>query len=63
MEVVCTSETSFNFNVTTRGYIPEDSKLQLLNLLVDFHEIQYEQHAIKCGIEVVIFNPVASDTE
>jgi hypothetical protein len=25
---VCTSETSVNFNVTTRCYIPEDSKLQ-----------------------------------
>jgi hypothetical protein len=28
MEAVRTSETSFNFNVTTRRYIPEDSKLQ-----------------------------------
>jgi hypothetical protein len=28
MEVVRTSETSVNFNVTTRRYIPEDSKLQ-----------------------------------
>jgi hypothetical protein len=27
MEAVCTSETSVNFNVTTRCYIPEDSKL------------------------------------
>jgi hypothetical protein len=24
MEAVCTSETSVNFNVTTRHYIPED---------------------------------------
>jgi hypothetical protein len=28
MEAVCTSETSVNFNVTTRLYIPKDSKLQ-----------------------------------
>jgi len=27
MEAVRTSETSVNFNVTTRRYIPEDSKL------------------------------------
>jgi hypothetical protein len=27
MEAVGTSETSVNFNVTTRRYIPEDSKL------------------------------------
>jgi hypothetical protein len=26
MEAVCTSETSVNFNVTTRRYIPEDCK-------------------------------------
>jgi hypothetical protein len=30
MEAVLASETSFNFNVTTRRYIPEDSKLLLL---------------------------------
>jgi hypothetical protein len=29
MEVVRTSETSVNFNVTTRRYIPEDSKLHV----------------------------------
>jgi hypothetical protein len=29
MEAVRTSETSVNFNVTTRHYIPEDSKLNL----------------------------------
>jgi hypothetical protein len=28
MEAVRTSETPVNFNVTTRRYIPEDSKLQ-----------------------------------
>jgi hypothetical protein len=28
MEAVRTSETSANFNVTTRRYIPEDTKLQ-----------------------------------
>jgi hypothetical protein len=29
METVRTSETSVNFNVTTRRYIPEDSKLHI----------------------------------
>jgi hypothetical protein len=29
MEAVRTSETSVNFNVTTQGYIPEDSKLNI----------------------------------
>jgi hypothetical protein len=29
MEAVCTSETSVNFDVTTRRYSPEDSKLQV----------------------------------
>jgi hypothetical protein len=28
MEAVCTSETSVNFKVTKRRYIPDDSKLQ-----------------------------------
>jgi hypothetical protein len=28
MDVVRTTETSVNFNVTTRRYIPEDSRLQ-----------------------------------
>jgi hypothetical protein len=28
MKVVHTSETSIHFNVTTRRYIPEDSKLR-----------------------------------
>jgi hypothetical protein len=32
MEAVCTSETSFNFNITTQCYIPEDSKLQTKNV-------------------------------
>jgi hypothetical protein len=30
MEAVSTSETSVNFNVNTRRYIPEDSKLHTL---------------------------------
>jgi hypothetical protein len=29
MEAVRTSETSVNFNLTTRCYIPEDSKLHI----------------------------------
>jgi hypothetical protein len=33
MEAVRTSETSVNFNVTTRRYIPEDSKLQHVHAL------------------------------
>jgi hypothetical protein len=32
MEAVCTSETLFNFNITTQCYIPEDSKLQTKNV-------------------------------
>jgi hypothetical protein len=32
MEAVRTSETSVNFNVTTRRYIPEDSKLHTRRL-------------------------------
>jgi hypothetical protein len=32
MEAVRTSETSVNFNVTTRRYIPEDSKLHIRRL-------------------------------
>jgi hypothetical protein len=31
-EAVRASETSFRFNVTTRLYIPEDSKPQLINV-------------------------------
>jgi hypothetical protein len=37
MEAVRTSETSGNFSVTTRRYIPEDSKLHTLTLFVDFN--------------------------
>jgi hypothetical protein len=29
MEAICTSETSVHFNVSTRCYIPEDSKLPI----------------------------------
>jgi hypothetical protein len=32
MEAVQTSGTSVNFDVTTRRYIPEDSKLQAVKL-------------------------------
>jgi hypothetical protein len=38
MEAVRTSETSVNFKVTTRRYIPEDSKLHTQRLLT-FHKI------------------------
>jgi hypothetical protein len=33
MEALYTSETSVHFNVTTRRYIPEDSKLQQIRRL------------------------------
>jgi hypothetical protein len=36
MEVVRTSETSVNFSVTTRSYIPED---QTSTLLLFFHRL------------------------
>jgi hypothetical protein len=35
MEAVRTSETSINFNVTTRRYIPEDSKLNNFSRQLD----------------------------
>jgi hypothetical protein len=34
MEAVHTSETSVNFNVTTRRYIPEDSTLQYVGVVL-----------------------------
>jgi uncharacterized protein involved in response to NO len=36
MEAVCTSETLVHFNVTTRRYIPEESKLHVLTLGAEF---------------------------
>jgi hypothetical protein len=54
MEVVLTSDTSVNFNVTTRRYIPEDSELHIrrrenlkshilcdLSLPMSLHDIAY----------------------
>jgi hypothetical protein len=32
MEVICSSETSVDFQRTTRHYIPEDRSLQLFNI-------------------------------
>jgi hypothetical protein len=40
MEAVRTSETSVNFNVTTRRYIPENSKL-LNTFFADTHNLLY----------------------
>jgi hypothetical protein len=41
MEVVHTSETSVRFNMTTRRYIPEDSKLHTRRLEnLKFHNFQ-----------------------
>jgi hypothetical protein len=37
MEAVRNSETSVNFNVTTRRYIPKDSKLQKFNCSFNYH--------------------------
>jgi hypothetical protein len=34
MDAVSTSETSVNFNVTIRCYIPEDSKLDLATIVI-----------------------------
>jgi hypothetical protein len=36
------------------------SRYQLLNQMVDFHEIQQEGHAIKGDLDATFFNPVAS---
>jgi hypothetical protein len=40
MEAVGTSETSVNFNVTTRRYIPEGSKLQICDIISELENIQ-----------------------
>jgi hypothetical protein len=37
MEAVRTSETAVNVHLTTRQYIPEDSKLQTVLLIVVCH--------------------------
>jgi hypothetical protein len=44
MEAVRTSETSVNFNVTTRHYIPEDSKLHKQSFVSvhSFHKAAYK---------------------
>jgi hypothetical protein len=44
MEAVRTSETSVNFNVTTRRYIPEDSKLHGMKMLIGF--IRWRIHPV-----------------
>jgi hypothetical protein len=41
IEEVRTSETSVNFNVATRRYIPEDSKLHLYNFLFNIFGAKY----------------------
>jgi hypothetical protein len=48
MEAVRTSETSVNFNMTTRRYIPEDPKLHVL-----FSSLQ-QQRSIIDNIKLVI---------
>jgi hypothetical protein len=50
MEAVRTSETSVNFKVTTRSYIPEDSKLRTRR-----RENQ-KSHVDSCGS---LYDPVA----
>jgi hypothetical protein len=56
VEVICTSETSVNFNVTTRRYIAEDSKLHTLrrenlkshywNEYLDLREWKEQEHEV-----------------
>jgi hypothetical protein len=69
MEAVCTSETSVNFNVTTRRYIPEDSKFHTsCEILLNVHSrywsrchglesVEVYNHApymtSQCGIVVI----------
>jgi hypothetical protein len=50
MEAVNTSETSVNFNVTTRHYIPEDSKLcnKYVFNLSNKNTLQYKNEEISC---------------
>jgi hypothetical protein len=43
MKTVRTSETSVNFNVTTRRYIPEDAKLREQSQLNNLNKLNYAQ--------------------
>jgi hypothetical protein len=43
-EAARTSETSVNFKVTTRRYIPEDSKLQSPSLRTYYHHHHHHHH-------------------
>jgi hypothetical protein len=42
METVGTFETSVNFNMTTRRYIPEDSKLLILTRPTNKNDLKYD---------------------
>jgi hypothetical protein len=54
LEAVHISETSVNFNLTTRRYIPEDSKLQLVEKLLRAHNRQTDRkvNAIKSSLAI-----------
>jgi hypothetical protein len=52
MEAVRTSETSVNFNVATRRYIPEDSKLQ--SFLQIYHRFLVTMFYVVIDITIVI---------
>jgi hypothetical protein len=39
MEAVCTSETSVNIYLTTRQYIPEDSKLHKIHCCTNYRKL------------------------
>jgi hypothetical protein len=62
MEAVRTSETSVNFNVTTRRYIPEDSVLQIFSItnikwlmvLWEIIVVYFENHTIPINEELLI---------
>jgi hypothetical protein len=43
MEAICTSEMYVNFNVTTRCYIPEDTKLQFPFLITSMYAYLWTQ--------------------
>jgi hypothetical protein len=58
MEAVRTSETSVNFNVTTRRYIPEDSKLHIRHRenLKSFTNFRVSKNATKENNKAIINN-------
>jgi hypothetical protein len=45
MEATCSSETSVDFQRTTRRYVPEDRTLQYFTLSNELNEINFLEHS------------------